>query len=452
MDEQRDVTRGFLFADLRGYTAFVERRGDAAAASLLRAYRDLVRRAISPFAGAEVRTEGDSFYLTFPSASRAVAAALAIVAAAAEATANDPSLPIEVGVGVHAGETQSTDEGPVGSAVNIAARLAAQAGPGEVLVTETVRGLTRTSGTVRYVARGTPRLKGIDEPVPVYAALGATDALAPPYRRRRLSSTTATGLVALVALVALVTVGSYALMGGIVPAPAASATATASSAAIASAVPPTGSPPGSSQPSSAPFSLTPARWPESSRVDLVPGRYRAVDFRPPFEITLDEGWQFRVDSADLGYIHLQLASRPSSGLTFVRLDKLPTDACALEPTATVTDVGSVTTWLRSQPGLDAGASVTRSFATTGAIQMDLAAHDEGACEFSTPRYVAIRPHESSATCCTGFQLNVGEVATAYLFGSEVVVGAFAVAPTQSEAAILIPKVDPVLQGIAFDWP
>ena len=136
----------------------------------------------------------------------------------------------------------------------------------------------------------------------------------------------------------------------------------------------------------------------------------------------------------------------------MRLDKLPTDACALEPTTPVTDIGSVTTWLRSQPGLEAGASVTRSFATTGAIQMDLAAHDEGACEFSTPRYVAIRPHESSATCCTGFQLNVGEVVIAYLFGSDVVIAAFAVAPTQSEADILIPKVDSVLQTIAIDWP
>lgn len=453
MDQQRDLTRGFLFADLRGYTAFVESRGDAAGASLLRAYRDLVRRAITPFAGAEIRTEGDSFFLTFPSASRAVGAALAIVAAAAEATANDPSLPIAVGVGVHAGETQSTDEGPVGSAVNIAARLAARAGPGEVLVTETVRGLTRTSGTVRYAARGTPRLKGIAEPVPVYAAMAATGALSAPYRRRRLSSTAAAGLVAVVALVALVIVGSYALMGGgNGPPPTASATATASSAAIASASQPTASAPASPQVSTGPLSLTRARWPDSSEVDLVPGRYRAVDFRPPFEITLDEGWQFRSESADPGYVQLNLATRPSSALTFVRIDKLPTDPCALEPTTPITAVGSVTTWLRSQPGLEAGANVTRSFATTVAIQMDLVARDGGACEYSTLRYVTIRPSEVSATCCTGFQLNVGEVASVYLFGSEVVVAAFAVAPTQSEADILIPKVDSVLQGIAIDRP
>jgi hypothetical protein len=337
--------------------------------------------------------------------------------------------------------------------VNIAARLAAQAGPGEVLVTETVRGLTRTSGTIRYIARGTPRLKGIAEPVPVYAAVAATGAPVAPYRRRRLSSRAAAGLVVVVALAALVIVGSYALMGGAIgPAPAASATATASSAAIASAGQPTASAPTSPQLSSAPLSLTPARWLESSTVDLVPGRYRAIDFRPPFEITLDEGWQFRADSADRGYIHLQLATRPTSALTFVRLDKLPTDPCALEPTTPVAAVGSVTTWLRSQPGIEAGASVTRSFATTGAIQMDLVAHDEGACELSTPRYVAIRPHESSATCCTGFQLNVGEVASVYLFGSDVVIAAFAVAPTRSEADILNPRVDSVLQTIAIDWP
>jgi hypothetical protein len=375
------------------------------------------------------------------------------VAAAAEATASDPSLPIAAGVGVHAGETQSTDEGPVGSAVNIAARLAARAGPGEVLVTETVRGLTRTSGTVRYVARGTPRLKGIAEPVAVYAATAATGAQAAPYRRGRVSSTAAAGLVAAIALVSLVVVGSYVLMGGgLGPAPTASATATASSAAIASASQPTASAPASPQVSRGPLTLTHASWPDSSRVDLVPGPYRALDFRPPFEITVDEGWQFRPNSADLGFIHLQLWTRPSSALTFLRIDKLPTDPCALEPTTPVTAVGSVTTWLRSQPGLEAGANVTRSFATTGAIQMDLVARDEGACEFSTPRHVVIRPFESSVTCCTGFQLNVGEVARVYLFGSEVVVAAFAVAPTQSEADILIPKVESVLQGIAIDQP
>ena len=144
----RHLTRGFLFADLRGYTAYVEAHGDAAAATLLDAYRRLVRDVVRLSGGAEIKTEGDNFYVVFPSASEAVRCGLALVAAAAAATTEHPERPITVGVGVHAGETAETPEGYVGSAVNLAARLCAQAGPGEVLVSDTVRGLTRTGGEI----------------------------------------------------------------------------------------------------------------------------------------------------------------------------------------------------------------------------------------------------------------------------------------------------------------
>jgi outer membrane protein assembly factor BamB len=79
------TTHGFLFADLRDYTRFVETRGDDTAAELLSTYRALVRKVIGEFGGAEIRTEGDSFYVVFPSASSAVLGGLAILAAAAAA-------------------------------------------------------------------------------------------------------------------------------------------------------------------------------------------------------------------------------------------------------------------------------------------------------------------------------------------------------------------------------
>ncbi|MBA2634856.1 MAG: diguanylate cyclase [Chloroflexi bacterium] len=65
-------TRGFLFADLRGYSAFTEQYGDQAARELLARYRRAVRDVISCTGGAEIRTEGDSFYVVFDSVSRAV--------------------------------------------------------------------------------------------------------------------------------------------------------------------------------------------------------------------------------------------------------------------------------------------------------------------------------------------------------------------------------------------
>src|SRR5207237_7550439 len=162
------LTRGFLFADLRGYTEFAETRGNRAAAELLDDYRRLVRDVVQRSGGAEIKTEGDSFYIVFPSASGAVKCGLAISEAATTASTEHPDRAIRVGIGIHAGETSETDEGFVGSAVNIAARVCGQAAAGEVLVTDTVRSLTRTSGEVTFSARGRRHLKGIAEPVTLY--------------------------------------------------------------------------------------------------------------------------------------------------------------------------------------------------------------------------------------------------------------------------------------------
>jgi class 3 adenylate cyclase len=160
-------TNGFLFADLRDYTRFVETYGDRAAAALLETYRGLVRSTVGDFGGAEIKTEGDSFYVVFPSASSAVQCGLAILQAAVD-PARTTGTPIRVGIGVHAGETVETDEGYVGSAVNVAARVCSQAKAGELLVTDTVRALTRTMLPVRFVDRHSRRLKGISEPVTLY--------------------------------------------------------------------------------------------------------------------------------------------------------------------------------------------------------------------------------------------------------------------------------------------
>ena len=168
-DQPGAPTRGFLFADLRGYTEFVESNGAAAAAELLERYRALVRGLTTEFDGAEIRTEGDSFYVVFESVSRAVRAGLGIVEAAATESAVHPDQPIRVGVGVHAGETVETADGYVGSPVNIAARLCALAGAGEVFVSDTVRSLTQTVLPVVFEPRGRKQLKGVVDPVTVYS-------------------------------------------------------------------------------------------------------------------------------------------------------------------------------------------------------------------------------------------------------------------------------------------
>src|SRR5688500_16148731 len=177
VDQSRTHTRGFLFSDLRGYTAFTEQHGDLAASGLLDRYRALVRREVARFEGAEIRTEGDGFYIVFPSASSAVRCGLAIVAEAARERATTTDEPLRIAVGIHAGETAESAEDYVGAAINVAARVCGVAREGEVLVTETVRSLTRTLLPGQFVPRGAPRLKGVAEPIPLYrVAATAADA------------------------------------------------------------------------------------------------------------------------------------------------------------------------------------------------------------------------------------------------------------------------------------
>jgi serine/threonine-protein kinase len=246
--------RGFLFADLRGYTDFVEREGDEAAADLLDRYRRMVREVVARSHGAEMRTEGDSFYVLFPSASRAVSAALEIVSEAVRRTADDPARPISVGVGVHAGETTETAEGPVGSAVNLAARICAEARAGEVLVSDTVRGLMRTRQVAAFEPVGSRRLKGIAEPVPLFRALAPGTAVAGGGRRTPTAPLTSlrTGegpwrrfAAAGLGIGALAIVGVAFASGGLggsaaSPSPSAGASSGASGAVASSAVVPTG--------------------------------------------------------------------------------------------------------------------------------------------------------------------------------------------------------------------
>jgi class 3 adenylate cyclase len=200
-------TNGILFCDLRGYAAFVDARGDHAAAELLAAYRALVREAVASHEGAEIRTEGDSVYVVFPTASAAVEAGLAIVAAAGEAST--PELPVRVGVGIHAGETLATGEGPVGGAVNIAARVCARAEAGEVLVTDTVRAITRTLVPYAFVPLGTQQLKGIRGGVALYR-VETVPASRAAHLRRRLAARRGRVALAVAAVAVLVVAGAAA--------------------------------------------------------------------------------------------------------------------------------------------------------------------------------------------------------------------------------------------------
>jgi len=182
----RSAVRTFLFADLRDYTAFVESRGDAQATRLLRAYRRIVRGEVLARKGAEIKTEGDSFYVVFELPGDAVRCAISIQRKARKHTQDQPGLPLRLGIGVNTGEAVEHDGGYVGAAVIVASRLSSQAPAGSVIVTDTVRGLLRTTAIAPMRDLGAWTLKGIAAPVRVYdvavEAGTAQRALAPALR------------------------------------------------------------------------------------------------------------------------------------------------------------------------------------------------------------------------------------------------------------------------------
>lgn len=126
------VTVGLLFSDIEGSTRLLQRLGPGYTDVLL-AHRELLRAAFAANGGVEQGTEGDSFFVTFPAASNAVAAALAGQRALA-AHAWPADVAVRVRMGVHVGEIQTVAGAIVGMSVHEAARIGAAAHGGQVLV------------------------------------------------------------------------------------------------------------------------------------------------------------------------------------------------------------------------------------------------------------------------------------------------------------------------------
>jgi YVTN family beta-propeller protein len=157
--------RTFLIADVRGYTLFTQERGDEAAAKLAKKFAGLAREGVEARGGSVIELRGDEALAVFASPRQAIRAAVDLQQRFVDETLDDPSLPLMVGIGLDAGEAVPVEGGYRGGALNTAARLCGQAGPGEVLATPEVVHLARAVEGVRYLDRGTVHLKGIAEPV-----------------------------------------------------------------------------------------------------------------------------------------------------------------------------------------------------------------------------------------------------------------------------------------------
>ena len=170
--------RTVLFTDVEGSTALTQRLGDAKARDVLREHERLVREALRSHGGSELKTMGDGFMASFSSATRALESAIAMQRAFAahnEAAAARPE-PVEgraeeirVRIGLNAGEpiaeeTEPGREDLFGTAVQLAARICAQAEPGQILVSDVVQQLAAGKGFV-FADKGEATLKGFEKPV-----------------------------------------------------------------------------------------------------------------------------------------------------------------------------------------------------------------------------------------------------------------------------------------------
>ncbi len=147
------VLATMLFTDIVGSTDRAAELGDRAWRELLERHHALVRRELRRFRGEERDTAGDGFFATFDGPARAIRCARAVADGVHE-------LGLAVRAGVHTGECELHEGKVAGLAVVIAARVAAAAKGGEVLVSQTVKDLVAGAG-VEFEERGEHELKGV---------------------------------------------------------------------------------------------------------------------------------------------------------------------------------------------------------------------------------------------------------------------------------------------------
>ena len=162
--------RTVLVTDLVSHTEMMQRLGDERGREVLREHERITREVLRAHGGTEVKTMGDGFMASFGSVTRAVECAVALQRAFAEWNADVGAqglAPLQVRCGLNAGEPIEEDGDLFGATVILAARIAAKAQGGEILVADTVRGLCSGKGFL-FADRGEFVAKGFEEPVRVY--------------------------------------------------------------------------------------------------------------------------------------------------------------------------------------------------------------------------------------------------------------------------------------------
>jgi class 3 adenylate cyclase len=164
VEEADRVLATVMFADIVDSTQRVAAVGDRAWTNELQQFYGIARRQLERYRGREIDTAGDGYFATFDGPARAVRCAQTITKEVAQ-------MGLTVRAGLHTGEVEIIGEKVGGIAVHIGARVASHAGPGEVVVSNTVKDLVAGSG-LNFEDRGVKPLKGVPGEWHLYRAAG----------------------------------------------------------------------------------------------------------------------------------------------------------------------------------------------------------------------------------------------------------------------------------------
>ena len=160
-DMLSDGTVTILFSDIEDFTVMTEKLGDLKAQEVLRAHNEVVRAQVAACGGREVKSQGDSFMVAFPSARRGVRCAVGIQRAVAEWSEKHPEEAIRLRIGLHTGEVIREENDLFGRSVILAARIADEAEGDAILVSSLLKELVDSSGEFCFGPPRTVELKGL---------------------------------------------------------------------------------------------------------------------------------------------------------------------------------------------------------------------------------------------------------------------------------------------------
>lgn len=158
--------RAIMFTDMVGSTEMTEKLGDVRALEMLRAHDAIIRRSLERHGGQEIKHLGDGIMASFDDIPNAVTCASTIQVEIEKYNQNG-RVPIQVRVGIHAGEPVEESDDLFGSAVQMAARICEAAQPSQPLVSLQAKQACVSAG-LKFVAIGSKSLKGFSEPVPLF--------------------------------------------------------------------------------------------------------------------------------------------------------------------------------------------------------------------------------------------------------------------------------------------